>query len=67
MSREPLCPDPTTWRITRIAPEGDRLVVHLEPMRTTAACPVCATPSMSSRCHRRSLRNGIPPVATRHD
>ena len=54
MSLEPLCPNPATWRITRIAPEGDRLVLHLEPMRSTVACPVCATPSR--RVHSRYQR-----------
>lgn len=37
-----------------MASEGDRLVIHLEPMRTTVACPVCATPSR--RVHRRDQR-----------
>jgi transposase len=54
MSIEPLYPDPAAWRITRIAPEEGRLVVHLEPMRTTVACPVCAIPSR--RVHSRYQR-----------
>jgi transposase len=54
MRLEPLCPEPATWRIARIASEGDRVVVHLEPIRTTVACPVCATPSR--RVHSRYQR-----------
>jgi hypothetical protein len=30
MSLEPLCPDPTTWRIGIIVPERGRLVLHME-------------------------------------
>jgi hypothetical protein len=55
MSLEPLCPDPATWRINSIAPERDRLVLHVAPVRSTVACPVCGTPSqrMHSRYHRK--------------
>lgn len=45
MPLDPLCPDPTTWRITSIAPQRDRLILHLEPMRSAVACPVCGTRS----------------------
>jgi transposase len=41
MPLETLCPSPTTWRIVTVAPEGDRLVLHLEPVRDAACCPVC--------------------------
>jgi transposase len=54
MRLEPFCPDPATWRIARMASEGDRVAVHLEPMCTTVACPGCATPSR--RVHRRYQR-----------
>jgi hypothetical protein len=54
MRSEALCPDPAPWRIARIASEGDRVVVHLEPMRTTVACAVGAPPSR--RGHRRYQR-----------
>jgi transposase len=55
MPLEALCPDPATWRICKIAPEQDRIVLHLEPLRTTGACPVCSTSSrrLHSRYHRR--------------
>jgi transposase len=51
MPLKPLCPDPATWRITVIAPERDRLVLHLEPLRRAVACPVCGT--QSQRVHSR--------------
>jgi transposase len=54
MSLEPLCPDPTTWRITRIAPEPDRLVLQVAPVRSTVACPICGT--RSQRVHSRYAR-----------
>lgn len=56
MSLDPLCPDPPTWRIAIIAPERDRLVWHLEPVRRAVACPVCSTRSqrVHSRDHRKS-------------
>jgi transposase len=54
MPLEPLCPSPTTWRIVTIAPERDRLVLHLEPVRDTAACPVCGR--WSRRVHSRYYR-----------
>jgi transposase len=54
MPLEPLCPHPATWRIGTIAPEQDRIVLHLEPMRTTVACPVCGT--SSRRIHSRYRR-----------
>jgi transposase len=54
MSLAPLCPDPATWRLALIAPERDRLVWHLEPVRRTVACPVCGT--QSRRVHRRDHR-----------
>jgi transposase len=54
MPLELLCPDPATWRIAAIAPEQDRLVVHLEPMRPAVACPVCGT--RSRRVHSRYRR-----------
>src|SRR5215475_11336078 len=54
MPLEPLCPDPTTWRIAAIAPARDRLVVHVKPTRSGAACPICGT--RSQRVHSRYRR-----------
>jgi transposase len=54
MSLEPLCPDPATWRIAIIAPERDRLVLHLEPVQRAVACPVCGT--RRQRVHSRYQR-----------
>jgi hypothetical protein len=55
MPLEALCPDPATWRICKIAPEQDRIVLHLEPLRTPVACPGCGTSSrrIQSRYRRR--------------
>jgi len=54
MPLEPLCPSPTTWRIETIAPQQDRLVLYLEPVRNAAACPLCGR---WSRCvHSRYQR-----------
>jgi hypothetical protein len=54
MTLDPMCPEPTAWRITLIAAERDRLVFHVEPLRRTVACPVWGPPSR--RVHRRSRR-----------
>jgi transposase len=54
MHLESLCPAPTTWRISRMAPEQDRIVLSLEPVRTVVACPVCGTDSR--RIHSRYQR-----------
>ena len=54
MPFEPLCPDPASWRIALIAPEGDRLVLHLEPLRRAVSCPMCGT--WSQHVHSRYRR-----------
>jgi hypothetical protein len=43
-----------SWRIALIAPEGDRLVLHLEPLRRAVSCPMCGT--WSQRVHSRYRR-----------
>jgi hypothetical protein len=53
MPFEPLCPDPA-WRICKIPPEHDCIILSLEPMRTAVACPVCGT--FSRRGHSRYRR-----------
>jgi hypothetical protein len=60
MSLEPLWPGPGTWRLATTAPERDRLVLHMEPIRHVVACPVCGT--QSRRVHSRYHRNpwGVP-------
>lgn len=45
MLLESLCPAPAAWRISRMAPEQDRIILYLEPVRTVVACPVCGTDS----------------------
>jgi hypothetical protein len=54
MSLDPLCPDPATWRIAVIAPEQDRLVLHLQPLRQAVPFPVGDT--RSHRMHSRYRR-----------
>jgi transposase len=54
MPLDPLSPAPTTWRIAAMALERDRLVLHLEPLRSTVTCPVCGT--LSARVHSRYRR-----------
>jgi len=55
MPFEALCPDPASWQIALIASEGDRLVLHLDPLRRAVPCPMCGTRSqrVHSRYHRR--------------
>lgn len=54
MTLQRLSPDPATWRITAVAPAQERLVVHVEPVRSTVACPVWGT--RSRRVHSRYRR-----------
>jgi transposase len=60
MLLDSLCPDPATWRIAVIAPERDRLVLHLEPMRPAVACPVCGTGSRRVRSRYRRKPWDLP-------
>src|SRR5882724_3903860 len=50
LSLKSLGSDPGTWRVAVIALDCDRLVMHLEHMRSAAACPVCGM--RSRRAHR---------------
>lgn len=54
MSLEPLCLDPTAWRVSLVSVKGKRILMHLEPVRARAACPVCGTES--ARIHSRYQR-----------
>ncbi len=45
MNNSPLSPSPSFWRIDLINQRHDCLVLHLEPVRNSASCPVCHTPS----------------------
>ena len=49
-----LCPDPSLWRVVLISPRQDRIVIHLEPLKREACCPVCGT--LSRRVHSHYLR-----------
>jgi Transposase/zinc-finger of transposase IS204/IS1001/IS1096/IS1165 len=54
MSFEPLCPAPAAWRMGKITPLRDRLLLHLEAVRGAVPCPMCQTPS--TRVHSRYYR-----------
>jgi transposase len=54
MDIESLCPDPSHWRIALISPRPDRIVIHLEPRRREAHCPLCGT--LSQRIHSHYFR-----------
>src|SRR5262245_40674846 len=54
MSLEPLCPEATAWCLRDMALVRERLVVDLEPTRSTVACPLCGT--LSTRVHSRDRR-----------
>ena len=49
-----LCPDPSLWRVVLISPRQDRIVIHLEPLKREACCPICGT--LSRRIHSHYLR-----------
>jgi len=54
MASEPLCPDPSLWRLSLITLHRDRVALHLRPVRNAVTCPACGT--TSSRVHSRYRR-----------
>lgn len=54
MSPTALCPDPGAWRVVLITLRPNRLVLHVEPMRKAAPCPLCG--AHSARVHSRYQR-----------
>ena len=57
MGQESVCPESSYWKVLRTAVDGDRLVLHLIPVRAWVACPLCGVPSrrIHSRYRRRAL------------
>ena len=54
MPSEPIGPDPSLWHISCIAPQVDRIILCLQPLRNSVGCPRCGSPS--SRVHSRYYR-----------
>ncbi len=55
MDGEPVCPDPTSLRLSAITLRRDRIVLLMEPLRRVACCPVCGTESR--KVHSRYRRS----------
>ena len=57
MGQESVCPETSYWKVMKTAVDGDRLVLHLIPVRVWVACPLCGVPSrrIHSRYRRRAL------------
>ena len=41
MGPEPVCPESSYWKVKWMTVEGNRLVLHLIPVRTWVSCPLC--------------------------
>jgi transposase len=54
MIGNPLCPDPSLWRLSLIALQAHNITLHLEPLRRAVCCPGCGT--KSTRIHSRYRR-----------
>ena len=56
MGPEPVCPESSYWKVKWMVVEGNRLVLHLIPVRTWVSCPLCGGPSrrIHSRYRRRA-------------
>ena len=57
MGQESVCPEPSCWKVHRIAVDGERIVLRLIPVRIWVSCPLCGVPSrrVHSRHRRRAL------------
>ena len=57
MGQESACPEASYWKVMKTAVDGDRLVLHLMPVRAGVACPLCGVRSrrIHSRYRRRAL------------
>ena len=57
MGPEPVCPESSYRKVKWMTVEGNRLVLHLIPVRTWVSCPLCGGPSrrIHSRYRRRAL------------
>jgi len=49
-----LCPDPSLWCVSWVVAEPERIVLHLQPVRTVVPCPLCGM--NSQRVHSRYQR-----------
>ena len=57
MGRESACPETSYWRVMKTAVDGDRLVLHLMPVRVGVACTLCGV--CSRRIHSRYRRRAL--------
>ena len=57
MGQEPVCPESSYWKVKWIAVEGNKLVLHLMPVRTWVSCPLCGV--RSRRIHSRHRRQAL--------
>lgn len=55
-----LCPDPSAWRLSWIALRPNRIVLHLDPLRKAASCPLCGTPSVRVHSHYQRIPRDLP-------
>ena len=57
MGQESVCPETSYWKVMKTAVDGDRLVLHLIPIRAWVSCPLCGGPSrrIHSRYRRRVM------------
>ncbi len=55
MRIETLCPDTSIWQIVLISARSEIYVIHLEPLKKEARCPICGT--LSQRIHSHYLRH----------
>ena len=57
MGQELVCPETSYWKVMKTAVDGDRLVLHLVPVRAWVSCPLCGGPSrrIHSRYRRRVM------------
>lgn len=51
---DPLCPDPSFWRLSLISLLPGHIVLHLEPLCSSSHCPLCDVES--TRVHSRYQR-----------
>ncbi len=57
MGQESVCPESSYWKVKWMAVEGNRIVLHLRPVRTWVSCPLCGCPSR--RIHSRYRRQAL--------
>ena len=55
--QESVCSETSYWKVMKTAVDGDRLVLHLIPVRVWVACPLCGV--CSRRIHSRYRRRAL--------